>query len=651
MAVKNGNNAHLQLRTLFNLGAIGTLSDGQLLERFATGGGEPRELAFAALVERHGPFVLRICHSVLRDEAAAEDAFQATFLALARKAGSLWTRDSLAPWLHQAAYRAAIHDRAATIRRRSREHAAATLRPESAATTRRDDDLAEIIHEEVDRLPGRFRVVVVLCDLEGRTHEQAARHLGCAVGTVKSRLARGRDRLRGRLERRGVAPELAAALGGASRAAVPTGLARATVVHAATAAAVPISFIVIPGGVLMPMMLNKARFAIGAAAVAAIAVAGIALRSANIVGPITRDRGAASPKGPNPSRPGDGQGRPEVVLTGPRAMDVTVTLRYVCQLHAWRRIDIRAQVAGRLDEIGVKNGEAVKEGGLMFQISPALARSKRDAEIAEVDLARREYENAKNAPGARRPGAPPDEVALAEAKLARANAKLKLAEAELAFANVRAPFGGIVDQLRVQPGDPVKEGDLLADLSDDSVIWAFFGMPEKHYLDLMAGPERLDGDDFELELGGGARYPHPGKFGAVEGQISNETGNIALRADFPNPGGLLRHGQSGTVLIRRKLRQALVVPVRATFESLDKRYVYVVDQDDVAHRREIVIQHELDDIYVIKPGIQVGDRIILEGIGQVRDGEKVKCEVRPPEADGQDAPGVSSRDRSGLRQD
>ena len=90
MAVKNSGNALVQLRTLFNVGAIGALSDGQLLERFATGRGEPRELAFAALVERHGPFVLRICRSVLRDEGAAEDAFQATFLALARKAGSLW---------------------------------------------------------------------------------------------------------------------------------------------------------------------------------------------------------------------------------------------------------------------------------------------------------------------------------------------------------------------------------------------------------------------------------------------------------------------------------------------------------------------------------------------------------------------------------
>ncbi len=134
MAVNNSGNAHLHLRTLFNVGAMGASSDGQLLERFVTGRGELRELAFAALVERHGPFVLRVCRSVLRDEGAADDAFQATFLALARKAGSLWARDSLAPWLHQAAYRAAVHDRSVSIRRRSHERAAAVLRTESVAS-------------------------------------------------------------------------------------------------------------------------------------------------------------------------------------------------------------------------------------------------------------------------------------------------------------------------------------------------------------------------------------------------------------------------------------------------------------------------------------------------------------------------------------
>jgi RNA polymerase sigma factor (sigma-70 family) len=289
MAVKNSGNALVQLRTLFNEGAIGALSDGQLLERFATGRGEPRELAFAALVERHGPLVLRVCRCVLRDRDAAEDAFQATFLALARKAGSLWAQDSLASWLHQAAYRAAVHDRSATIRRRSHEHAAAALRPQSVAPPHHatDDNIEKIIHEELDRLPGRFRVAVVLCDLEGRTHEQAARHLGWAVGTVKSRLARGRKRLRGRLVRRGVAPALAlaaASAGGTARAAVPTSLVESTVAYAGAASAVPTSVAVITRGVLISMFLRKVKLVMTSAATVAALAAGAAVLAQSGIG-------------------------------------------------------------------------------------------------------------------------------------------------------------------------------------------------------------------------------------------------------------------------------------------------------------------------------------------------------------------------------
>ena len=119
------NGAELRrLRTLFNLGAIGELTDGQLLERFLTRGGEAAELAFAALVERHGPMVLRVCRHALRDHHDAHDAFQATFLILVQKARSLWVQDSLGPWLHRVAYRVASRARSSAARRREHEQRA-----------------------------------------------------------------------------------------------------------------------------------------------------------------------------------------------------------------------------------------------------------------------------------------------------------------------------------------------------------------------------------------------------------------------------------------------------------------------------------------------------------------------------------------------
>ena len=117
----------------------------------------------------------------------------------------------------------------------------------------------------------------------------------------------------------------------------------------------------------------------------------------------------------------------------------------------------------------------------------------------------------------------------------------------------------------------------------------------------------------------------------VEGSFNNQTGNISFRADFPNPDGLLRHGQTGDVLIHRTLHNAIVIPLRATFEVLDKLYVYVVGEDHVVHQRQITIQHELEDVFVIKKGLDVDDRIVLEGVRQVQDGRKVEYEFRAPE--------------------
>src|SRR5262249_21871739 len=156
--------------------------DGQLLERFATRGGEAAELAFAALVERHGPMVLRACRAVLRDEHEAHDAFQATFLVLVRRAGSLWVRDSLGPWLHQVACRVAWCARSASARRRRHERQAAE-RSGPAASEASRDELGPVLHEEIDRLPEPYRAAIVLCCLEGLTLEQAARRLGWPIGT------------------------------------------------------------------------------------------------------------------------------------------------------------------------------------------------------------------------------------------------------------------------------------------------------------------------------------------------------------------------------------------------------------------------------------------------------------------------------------
>jgi RNA polymerase sigma factor (sigma-70 family) len=192
-----------QTRVLFEGGTVAGLSDCELLQRFATRRGDPAESAFAALVARHGPMVLRVGRSVLRDEHDADDAFQATFLVLARKADSLRVDDSVGPWLHGVALRVASTARSAGARRARHERRASeqTIRVAERPLL---DDPSPVIHEEIERLPERYRSAIILCDLEGLTQEQAAARLGWPLGTVRSRLARGRERLRDRLKRRGV---------------------------------------------------------------------------------------------------------------------------------------------------------------------------------------------------------------------------------------------------------------------------------------------------------------------------------------------------------------------------------------------------------------------------------------------------------------
>jgi membrane fusion protein (multidrug efflux system) len=320
-----------------------------------------------------------------------------------------------------------------------------------------------------------------------------------------------------------------------------------------------------------------------------------------------------------------------IVLTSPAAKDVIITQQYVCQIHSQNHIAVRALQNGYLKEITVKEGQEVKQGEAMFKILPTLYQARYDAEVAEVQLAQIKLDNTRKL--FEQKVVSSQDVALHQAELARAKAKMKLAEAELNFTIVTAPFDGIVDRLQEQLGSLIKEGDMLTTLSDNRLMWVYFNVPEARYLDYMAASSQEKEDQkIELVLANGSKFPYASTGLRVEAQFNNETGNIPFRADFPNPDRLLRHGQTGNVLIHRTLNNAIVIPQRATFEILDKRYVYVVGEDEVAHQREIVVQHELDDIFVIKKGLEVNDKFVLEGVRQVHDGQKVEeYEFRKPE--------------------
>jgi RNA polymerase sigma factor (sigma-70 family) len=285
-----------QIQTLFQVGTFGGLTDGELLDRFATGSGEISKLAIAVLVERHGPMVRRVCRAILHNPHDADDAFQATFLVLARQAGSIRKRDSIASWLHGVARRVAVCALDAEARRRKHERNAS--KPEAAMSDdhREEVEMGRIVHDELGRLPEKYRAPIVLCHLEGLTHEQAAHQLHWPVGTVRSRLSRGRDRLRDRLIRRGAAPAVAASAcafaGESASAGVSLSLVRSIVQHASTGTISP-SISSLVKGALNAMAMTKLKIA-GAMLAVVMTTSGLGLFVHNAI------RAESKPEPPKP---------------------------------------------------------------------------------------------------------------------------------------------------------------------------------------------------------------------------------------------------------------------------------------------------------------------------------------------------------------
>jgi RNA polymerase sigma factor (sigma-70 family) len=275
------------------------LADGELLESYLK---SRDDAAFEALVRRHGPMVWGVCRRTLPHYHDAEDAFQATFLVLVRKAASVRPREQVAGWLYGVAHQTARKARATLARRRGREWQVAEMPEPMAAEPERGDDLRPLLDQELSRLPQKFRAAVLLCDLEGKTRKEAARQLGVPEGTLASWVARGRGMLARRLSRRGLALSGAAAAAALSRAAtasVPPAVVSSTVQAAQlfwagqSAAASP-DAVALAEGVLRSMFLKRLKV-IGCALLA-VAAAGGALAAIGMLVPAGPANAQAAPR-------------------------------------------------------------------------------------------------------------------------------------------------------------------------------------------------------------------------------------------------------------------------------------------------------------------------------------------------------------------
>lgn len=310
------------------------------------------------------------------------------------------------------------------------------------------------------------------------------------------------------------------------------------------------------------------------------------------------------------------------LVTSPLILDTSISKEYVSQIHSIQHIELRAQERGYLEKIYVDEGQYVKKGQLLFQIMPILYQAEQQRAKAEADFAEIEYTNTKSLADSHVVAA--NELAMAKAKFDKANAELALASAHLDFTQIRAPFDGYIDRFHVRLGSLVDEGELLTNLSDNSEMWVYFNVPEAEYLEYMAELTSDKSMEVKLIMANNKPFGHIGLVKTIEADFNNETGNIAFRATFPNPKGLLRHGETGNVIVREPLKDAMLIPQKATFEILDKKYVYVIGKDHVVRSREITIAAELPHIFAVSDELDQSDKILLEGLRLVRENDKIE---------------------------
>jgi len=315
-------------------------------------------------------------------------------------------------------------------------------------------------------------------------------------------------------------------------------------------------------------------------------------------------------------------------VTSPVKMDTIINKDFVAQVQSVKNIEVRAQEKGFLEKIYVDEGQYVKAGQTLFRIMPQVYQAELLKAKAEVEQASIELRNASTL--ANNDIVSKNERLMAKAKLDAANAEMRLAQIHLSFTDIKAPFSGVIDRIPLKLGSLVDEGDLLTTLSDNTNIYTYFNVSEPEYLNYQTNVAGRGNQNVSLVMANGDLFNQTGQIQTIEGQFDNETGNIAFRAKFPNPEKLLRNGETGKIRMTLPLKNALIIPQKATYEIQDQKYVFVIDKNGVAKSKNIKVSYELPDIYVVSSGISPDEKILLEGVQKVKDDQKVKVKFQDP---------------------
>ncbi len=372
MAASPAGSVHRQIHRLFNLGAVGTMPDAQLVDQFATRRDDAAQAAFEELLNRHGPMVLRVCRGALHDAHDAEDAFQAVFLVLANRARSIRRCESVASWLFGVAQRVAQRSRRSATRRRVFDQLVASRTSEIDHPTENDCDW-EILHDEIHGLPEQLRAPIVLCYLQGLTYQAAAQQLGCSAVTIRGRLSRARKRLRERLTRRGVTAPAGLLIGGAVdqfKAAIPESLIHSTS-RIALGFAGGETATVLARGALNSMFMNQLKLV-------------TVLMSVVLVGSYRTWQALAAVEKIGQTNPA--KKALTVQLINPPVRNIVHVLSRPSFIEAFERTSIYPKLPGYVEKTIVDIGDKVKKGDVLCTLLVADLVEDHGAKLADGRL-------------------------------------------------------------------------------------------------------------------------------------------------------------------------------------------------------------------------------------------------------------------------
>lgn len=320
----------------------------------------------------------------------------------------------------------------------------------------------------------------------------------------------------------------------------------------------------------------------------------------------------------------------------PLLVDTVYQEEYVAEIHALQNVEIRNRVKGFIDQIHVDEGKAVAAGQLLFTLSSRMFREdllKANAQFksatAELKAVEVELKNTKML--VEKGIISKTELEMVQAKkeavqarIEEANAAISLAKLNLGFTEIRAPFNGVINRIPNKRGSLVEEGTLLTTISNPQEVFAYFHFSETDYLNFVNSGNQDHFSVVDLKLANNALYNYKGKIEVSESEFDPSSGNIAFRARFPNPDALLKHGGNGKVIITKPLRNAMLIPQRATFEIQDKVFVYVVNDQQVVRQRAIVPKMRIPHFFVVDKGVGARETIVYEGVENLKDGQTIK---------------------------